>query len=422
MKTNPLRIIFVTAWKDLQILLKDMGFLVVIILLPVIFSILMGTINQRAINDSKKSITFPVALVNQDSGAYGAQIVKILEDIDALELTILAAPEDARQQVLDSKVVAAVVIPPDLSQNVDTYAPSQVLVLVDRTQQEYGRIVTGIMKEVVSPIVLVGELSYGIRALLSEYEPYQQADEASKRGFVAQSLAANMAQVQKMQADPWVKLQAKTSEGKDLVIVPDNIFTMVVPSFCVLFAFFIVGALGGEVLRERQEGTLRRLMAAPLPRWAIILGKMLAFLLIVILQVTLIFGGANIIFDMPLGNSFLGLALLTVAMGLSATGLGMLVASVSKTDRQADTTGTLLGFIMAGLGGCFTFGAVPLYKGGGMMETISRFIPQGQALIGYDILLIQNKGLVEVLPHVGALTLMALIFFLFAVWRFRFEQ
>ncbi len=421
MKINPVRATFVTAWKDLQVIFKDRGFLVVVLALPAIFSVLFGTINQRSLENSRQSITFPVAVVNQDSGAYGAQIVKILESIDALELTNLAAPDEARQQVLDSNVMAAILIPADLTQNVDAYKPSQVLVLVDRSQQQYGKMVTGIMNEVISPVVLVGELSYGIRTILTEFEPYQQADEATRRGYEAQSLAVNMAQVQKMQADPWVKLQAKTSEGKDLVLVPDNIFAMVVPSFTVMFAFFIVGTLGGELLKEKQEGSLRRLMAAPIPRWSIIIGKMLAFLVFVIIQVILIFGGANLIFDMPLGDSTLGLALVTVAMGLSATGLGVMIAAISRTDRQADTTGTLLGFIMAGLGGCYTFSVVPLYKGGGIMETISRFIPQGQALVAYDALLIQGKGLADVLPHVGALLLFALIFFLIAVWRFKFQ-
>jgi hypothetical protein len=95
MKTNPLRVTFVTAWKDLQVIFKDRGFLVVVLALPAIFSVLFGTINQRSLDSSKESITFPVALVNQDSGPYGAQIVKILESIDALKTTSLAAPADA---------------------------------------------------------------------------------------------------------------------------------------------------------------------------------------------------------------------------------------------------------------------------------------------------------------------------------------
>jgi ABC-2 type transport system permease protein len=317
--------------------------------------------------------------------------------------------------------MAAVLIPPGLTQNVNTYQSSEIKVLLDPTQEDYARLIPGILKDVVAPVTLVGELSYGIRTLLQDFPPYQEADEATRRGLEAQSLAVNMAQVQKQQSEPWVKVLAVSSTEKDLVIVPDNIFTMVVPSFVVMFAFFIVGAMASDLLKERQEGTLRRLMTAPLRRWTIIAGKMLAFVVLVMAQVTLIFGGANLIFDMPLGESLLGLVLVTIAMGLAATGLGMLVAAVSKTDRQADTTGTLLGFILAGLGGCFAFSAIPIYKGGGTMEMISLFVPHSHALRGFDILLVQGKGLADVLPEVGVLLGFALVFMLVAAWRFKYE-
>jgi ABC-2 type transport system permease protein len=420
-QNNPLRSIFSVAWKDLQVIFKDRGFLVVVIFLPSIFSILFGTINQKALDNSRSSITLPIALVNQDEGAYGEQIAKILGSIEAFKITRLTTPAEAEDQVRSSQVMAAVLIPPSLTQNVDTYQPSEVQVILDPTQEDYAKVIPGILKDVISPVTLVGELSYGIRALLQDYAPYQQADEATKRGLEAQSLAVNMAQVQKQQADPWVKVAAITSTGKDLVIVPDNIFAMVVPSFVVMFAFFIVGAMASDLLKERQEGTLRRLMTAPLPRWTIIAGKMLAFVVLVIAQVTLIFGGANLIFDMPLGESFLGLVLVTISMGLAATGLGMLVAALAKTDRQADTTGTLLGFILAGLGGCISFGAVAIYKGGGTMQQISNFIPHAHALRGYDALLVQGKGLADVMPEVGILLGFALVFLLVAAWRFRYE-
>lgn len=421
MKRNLLRATLAIAWKDFQVIFADRGLLVVIVVLPAAFSLLFGTINQRAFENSKKSIVFPIAVVNQDPGAYSKQIIKILDEIDALAVTNLASEAEAEQQVLASKYVAAVLIPPDLTEKVDAYQPSQITVLVDPTQKNYGGIVTGIMKNVISPVVLVGELSYGIRTLLSEYQPYEQADEATRRGYEAQSLAVNLAQVQKIQADPWVKVSAKTSTGKDLIVIPESLFSMIVPSFTVMFAFFIVGAMAEVLLKEKQEGSLRRLIASPVPRWTIIAGKMLAYLVFVIAQVTLIFGAASLIFDMPLGDSLLGLFLVTIAMGLAATGLGMLVAAISKTDRQADTTGLLLGFILAGLGGCFSFSAIPLYKAGGTMQTITRFIPQGQALVAYDSLMIQGKSLFETLPHIGALLLFAIVFFAVASWRFKFE-
>jgi ABC-2 type transport system permease protein len=80
-----------------------------------------------------------------------------------------------------------------------------------------------------------------------------------------------------------------------------------------------------------------------------------------------------------------------------------------------------LGFILAGLGGCISMSAVPLYKGGGVMELISKFTPQAHALLGYDTLLIQGKGLVDVMPEVGILLGFALVFMLVAAWKFRYE-
>ena len=52
---------------------------------------------------------------------------------------------------------------------------------------------------------------------------------------------------------------------------------------------------------------------------------------------------------------------------------------------------------------------------------ISKFIPHAHALLGYDALLIQGKGLVDVLPEVGILLGFALVFMLVAAWRFKYE-
>ena len=278
------------------------------------------------------------------------------------------------------------------------------------------------MKDVISPVVVQGEIIFGIRTLLSEFTPYQQADENTRRGFEAQSMAVNMAQVAKMQSNPWIKLQAVKTSGEDLVVVPENLFALFVPSFTVLFVFFIVGSISSVLLKEKREGSLRRLLASPIPRPSIIAGKMLAYLIVVLAQVALLFGVANLVFDMPLGDSLAALVTVSVAMGLAATSLGMLVAALAKTDRQADSIGLLLGFVLGGLGGCFIVGSpVPLYKGGGVMETISKLTPQAHALMGFDMVLNQGALFADVLTEAGILVGFAAVCFLVAAWRFRFE-
>ena len=419
--TSYLRIMQSMAWKDLQVIFKDRGLLAVIIGLPLVFAILNSLINQRVSQDEGSQL-FPVALVNLDQGTYGQQIENTLNDLDILKIIPIDNAEKARQQVLDSKVLAAILIPADLSEKINAYAPSEIEVTIDPTQEQFASIIAGIMKEVASPAVIQGEISYAIRTLLSEYPLYQQADEQTRLSYEAQSIAVQMSQVMKMRAEPWVTVEAKTYTGEDMVKIPANIFVLMVPSFTVMFAFFVVGDISKELLKEKREGSMRRLMAAPIHPWMIILAKMLAYITLVLIQVVVIFGVASLAFDMPLGNSLPGLALVSVTMALAATGIGILVMSISKTEKQADTAGLLLGFALAALGGCFVFGTpVPLYKGGGIMETISKFTPQAHALMGYDSLLNEGGSLVQVLPQALILLGFAALGLAIGAMRFKFE-
>ena len=422
MTANPIRVALSTAWKDMQVIFRDRGLLMVIIGLPLVMSVLNSYINQQ-FSASSEGLTFPVILVDQDNDLYGKQIETILKSIDVLDVTRLDSPEEAENQVRDSKVLAAIIIPSDLTESVDSYARSEVEVIIDPTQQEFGGIITAIMNEVVGPVAMQGEISYAIDTLLSEIPAFQQADLATQNAAKMQSFGVQMAQVQQMANDPWVGIETRTLTGEDVVLIPDNMFSMFVPSFVVMFAFFIVGAMGSELLQERQQGSLRRLMAAPIPRWSIIIAKMLAYIGLVLVQVLIIFGVASLFFEMPLGESLPGLLLVSVVLGLTATALGVMIAALAKTDKQADSIGMLLGFLLAAIGGCFIMGSpVPLYNQGGAVEIISRLTPHAHALIAYGKLLNEGAGVIEVLPQVGILLAFSAAFFLIAVWRFRFEQ
>src|SRR5262249_8065864 len=57
-------------------------------------------------------------------------------------------------------------------------------------------------------------------------------------------------------------------------------YQLLVPSYPVMFAFFLVLTVGWLFVGERRQGTLKRLRAAPLARWQIVLGKLLPCLLL----------------------------------------------------------------------------------------------------------------------------------------------
>jgi len=408
------------AWKDLQLIFKDRGGLIVLFGLPMLIGSMYGSIYNNMDMTGEKGFTITVSLVNLDTGPYGEQVVNTLEEIDLLEIQTAETVSQAEDSVVDESVMAAIVIPASLSQNVNSYESSTLEVIVDPAQEQFGNILTGIMKEVITPIDFQGELTYGIRSVLKDSGMLQGAPQEQQQAIEAQIMGVLMTQVMEMFQNPMISLQTEDLKGGD-ILIPNNWFAVFVPTFVVMFAFFIVPGLAPELLKERREGTMRRLLAAPLARRTILLGKMLAYLLIVFLQVLVLFGVGSIFFDMPLGDDPLGIILVSIVMGLAATSLGVMVAALARTERQADAVGMVLGFLLAGIGGCIQIGLIPNYRMEGFLGTLSKFVPHSYALDSYRILMIESGKLGDVLPNILILLGFAVVFFVIGVWQFKYE-
>jgi ABC-2 type transport system permease protein len=226
--------------------------------------------------------------------------------------------------------------------------------------------------------------------------------------------------MQHLETDEPIQFQRVDVKGKGVFSWEDSVFALQLPALTVMFAFFVIPSLATELIKEKELGSLRRLIASPLPKGALIGGKICAYTLLIIIQVALVFGIAAIFFDMPLGDSPLGLLLVTLALGLTTTTLGMLVAALARSRDQATSIGMLLIFGLGILGGCFNPDTA-FFRGEGFMAKVSYFTPQAQAMIGYHTLVILKGTLADVLPYVGYLLAISLIFFLVAIWRFKFE-
>jgi len=409
---NAIRNTLAVAGKELSVFFKDRGTLAVLFLLPLVLASVFGSINLAFTggDEGEETLSLPVAVVNLDDGTYGEQVTSVLKSIDVLDVNTSLPVAVANQRVADGANIAAIVIPADFSAQVDAYEPSTVQVIVDPTREQYGSIVAGIMNEVLSPVVLQGEIQYGIRSVMDASRLFEEMDDELRRATAAQTMGVIMTQLQRMRADPWIAVGIE-AQG------PWNPMSYNVPAFAVMFAFFLVGAIAQTIWLEKEQGTFRRLLAAPLQRGAIIGGKILANVLVVCLQFLVLFTVGSVAFDMPLGDSLPGLVLLTLATALTSAGLGILVAALTKSSRQADSLGTLLAFILAGLGGCI----FPLYQMEGFIGLLPRLVPQGQALIGFSRLLNEGAGVIDLLPQIGVLFGMSGLFFLIGMWRFRFD-
>ncbi|MBA3311677.1 MAG: ABC transporter permease [Planctomycetaceae bacterium] len=218
--------------------------------------------------------------------------------------------------------------------------------------------------------------------------------------------------VNAMQSSPPDKLLPPQKEG---AAVSNSVYEELVPSYTVMFVFFLVNIMARSFLSERELGTMRRLRIAPVPVWAILVGKTVPFLIVSLIQTAVLFIAGRLLFGMSWGADPWMLLPVIFATSCAATGLGLMIATLVKSDAQVSAYATTAVIILAGISGCF----MPRKWLPDLMQQISLATPHAWALIAYDQLLgTTAPNLATVWQCVGMLLAFAAGFFVVGSVRF----
>ena len=213
-----------------------------------------------------------------------------------------------------------------------------------------------------------------------------------------------------------VELLPPSEETADSSGGDDMLYTVLIPSYTVMFVFFLINIMARSFLQERDLGTLRRLRFAPISDPGLVAGKTLPFLFISLVQTGLLFVSGKLLFGMIWGPVPWMLIPVICATSLSATSLGLLVATIVRSDSQVSAYANIIVISMAGFSGCF----MPRTWLPGPMQTGSLIFPHAWALMAYEQLLVKavpDLGLVW--QYCGVLLLFSAVCFAAGCWRFR---
>lgn len=103
----------------------------------------------------------------------------------------------------------------------------------------------------------------------------------------------------------------------------------------VLLSMTMVMITGMAVVRERERGTLEQLVVTPIDKTGLMLGKLIPFLAIGYVQMTLILFLGRVVFDVPLRGNLVTLYVVTLAFIVANLALGLLVSTAVRTQTQA---------------------------------------------------------------------------------------
>ena len=168
---------------------------------------------------------------------------------------------------------------------------------------------------------------------------------------------------------------------------------------------------------ERQRGTLRRLLTTPTASGTYLGGTIFGQVSLALVQMLLLVGFGAVVMHLNWGHNPLALALMLLATALAGAAMGTMIGAFVKTEGQAGGLAWMLGMVMALLGGCW----YPAELFPPVVRTVSLVLPTTWAMQGLLNIVLRGQGLIGVLAPAGVLLVMAAIYFLVGVRRFRFE-
>jgi ABC-2 type transport system permease protein len=89
------------------------------------------------------------------------------------------------------------------------------------------------------------------------------------------------------------------------------------------------------IVRERERGNLELLITTPVRSWELMTGKLLPYVAIGLVQVTLVLGVGSLLFDVPVNGSLADLYLAALLFIAATLTLGLLISTLARTQFQA---------------------------------------------------------------------------------------
>jgi ABC-2 type transport system permease protein len=188
-----------------------------------------------------------------------------------------------------------------------------------------------------------------------------------------------------------------------------------IPGVLALVLLVITSNLASmAIVREKELGTLEQLNVTPLRRWELIVGKLLPYGLIGLVDVLLVVAVAVLWFEIPLRGSFLLLFAMSVLYVMCTLGLGLFISTISETQQQAMMTATFFFLTpMIYLSG-FIF---PIENMPAVIQPFTYLIPLTYYLVIVRGIFLKGIGLELLWPQAAALAVWGLAMLALAVAR-----
>jgi len=373
------------AWKDLMELFRNKLGLIMLVLMPIFMMTMVGFIYPSDTSISHVS----VALVNEDKGDGSAMLIMALEKMnnstEMMTMTNASSLNEVRDMIQRGEVEGGIVIASNFTSSLMNGKQGTITIVTDQSNPQTSMLLQTALNKVFEQIgTLVAEQN-------------------------VQGLGVNEGNSLAV-----VKPYSVQTEGA----VPGHFsyFDFIAPGIMAMTVMMsVMTGLPAAISHEREVGTLDGMMAAPISRLAIILGKTLAQTARGLLQGILILALAVALFGVTIHGSILLVFALLLLGVFSFVGLGVVITSFAKDQETAMMIMMTLMFPMMFLSGVF----FPIQQMPWYMQDISKFLPLTYAATALRKVMVLGAGVSMITTELAVLIGFGVVMTAIAVPVFR---
>jgi len=406
---------FITSIKkEFWLLLRDPGGLIILFLMPVLLVITI-TLIQDATFKSVSGSAIEILLVDKDKGKLSEEIKKSFDKIGFLKPVsefdhVSLTEEKAKHLVASGKYQLAVVIPEGLSSELEKQIDQNIARILEEFEGAPNDMVSvnnNDQKTLQKKIVLYfdpitqetfrSSVIFAVDKLIASIETKSIYKGFEKELGESESLTS-------FNRDHFVKYEQINPSLSGESILPNSVQHNI-PAWTLFAIFFMILPLSLNVVHEKGQGTFVRLQTTPINYFTIIAGKAALFLLVSIVQFSIILFLGIFVFPLlglpvlDIGNSLGLLYIVALSAGLAAVGLGILLGTIFNSHEQAAPFGAVLVVLLAAIGGVW----VPVFAMPNTMQMIAKISPMNWGLEAFYDCFLRKGSIQSILPEIGLL-------------------
>jgi ABC-2 type transport system permease protein len=393
-----LRRVLTLATKDLRVLFSSFGGVFFTFVFPLLFVFGFSMALEDVGEDDQVEIHVATAEL---PGSIGAGIVQQLTGLPGSPFRQLT-PDDAARRLDDGEIAGYILFPADLSGTLTgSGAPTALRVIVDPNAAETAALLQGIAGSLARDMLLrQASVATSLAAIRAAGQ-----DPGAHEAAIVQA-------AQQFQA-PQTGVTLQTRQVGEIEPVPASSY--VLTGYVTMFLFFAAGFGAGELIRERTNQTLERMVAMGVERSTILAGKWVGGAARGLLQAVVMWVVGITLFGVEIGPEPLGVALATLAMLAASVSFTLFLASIVSTARAADSATVLASLILAAIGGSWW----PLFIMPDWMQTLAKLSPHAWANDAFNKLMLFGATISDVWVNLAVLFGLSAVFALLATRRLR---